>query len=86
MRTEFTLLRFGSAVEIVSLEVAASIRTLPLKVLDLKRPDTAIFYDGRLAVDPYVTARSTRPGTSGGVDRSCSRRCLNPGGQQPRPG
>ena len=50
MGTEFTLLRFDSAIDVAPLEAAGRTRGLPLKVLDLERPGAAMFYDGRLVL------------------------------------
>jgi hypothetical protein len=43
MGPEFTLLRFEPAVDVAALELAARHRGVPLKVLDIKRSNTAIF-------------------------------------------
>src|SRR5258707_12882023 len=45
MGPEFTLLRFDPAADVTALEAAARSRGVPLKVLDLERPDGA-GYDG----------------------------------------
>ena len=44
MGPEFTLLRFASAVDVAALEAAARSRGVPLKIIDIERPNTAIFY------------------------------------------
>jgi hypothetical protein len=46
MRPEFTLLRFDPALDVVALEAAARNRGVPLKILDIEPPCTAIFYGG----------------------------------------
>ncbi len=57
---EFTLLRLDPAVEITPLELAARARGMPLKILDVERPATAIFYGARLVLsrpDQHVAWR-----------------------------
>ena len=63
MGPEFTLLRFDPAVDVAALEAAARKRGVPLKVLDVERPKTAIFYDGGLVLsrpDQHVAWRGDR--------------------------
>jgi 2-polyprenyl-6-methoxyphenol hydroxylase-like FAD-dependent oxidoreductase len=63
MGPEFTLLRFDPAVDVAALEAAARKRGVPLKVLDIERPKTAIFYDGGLVLsrpDQHVAWRGDR--------------------------
>jgi len=63
MGPEFTLLRFDPAVDVAELEAAARKRGVPLKVLDVERPNTAIFYDGGLVLsrpDQHVAWRGDR--------------------------
>jgi hypothetical protein len=63
MGPEFTLLRFDPAVDVAELEAAARKRGVPLKVLDVERPNTAIFYDGGLVLsrpDQHVAWRGHR--------------------------
>jgi hypothetical protein len=63
MGPEFTLLRFDPAVDVAELEAAARKRGVPLKVLDIERPNTAIFYDGGLVLsrpDQHVAWRGDR--------------------------
>jgi hypothetical protein len=50
MGPEFTLLRFDRAVDVAPLETAARQRGVPLKILDIRRPTTAIFYGGERAL------------------------------------
>jgi hypothetical protein len=60
MGTEFTLLRFDSAMDVAALETAARERDVPLKVLDMERPSNAILYCGRLVLsrpDQHVAWR-----------------------------
>jgi len=57
MGPEFTLLRFDSAVDVAALEAAARHRGVPLKVLDVERPKSAIFYGGGLYDDGLVLSR-----------------------------
>jgi 2-polyprenyl-6-methoxyphenol hydroxylase-like FAD-dependent oxidoreductase len=60
MGPEFTLLRIDSAVDVARLEAAARNRGVPLKVLDMKRPASAIFYGGGLVLsrpDQHVAWR-----------------------------
>ena len=42
MGPEFTLLRFDPAVDVAALEAAARLRGVPLKILDIERPDSAM--------------------------------------------
>ena len=46
MGPDFTLLRLDPAVDVAPLEAAARNRGVPLKVLDIELPTTAIFYGG----------------------------------------
>jgi 2-polyprenyl-6-methoxyphenol hydroxylase-like FAD-dependent oxidoreductase len=60
MGPEFTLLRFNPALDVAALEAAAQNRGVPLKVLDIERPATAIFYGGGLVLsrpDQHVAWR-----------------------------
>jgi hypothetical protein len=60
MGPEFTLLRFEPAADVTALEAAARRRNVPLKVLDIDRPDTAIFNGGGLVLsrpDQHVAWR-----------------------------
>jgi FAD binding domain-containing protein/aromatic ring hydroxylase-like protein len=60
MGPEFTLLRFDPAVDVAALELAARDRGVPLRVLDLERPTTAMFYGERLVLsrpDQHVAWR-----------------------------
>jgi len=60
MGPEFTLLRTDPATEIAGLEAAAGNRGVPLKVLDIDPPNTAIFYGGGLILsrpDQHVAWR-----------------------------
>src|SRR5437764_15473101 len=50
MGPEFTLLRFDSAADVAPLEAAARKRGVPLRVLDIERPTTAIFYGNALVL------------------------------------
>jgi 2-polyprenyl-6-methoxyphenol hydroxylase-like FAD-dependent oxidoreductase len=63
MGPEFTLLRFDPATDIAPLAAAARSRGVPLKVLDLERPD-GIGYDGQRLVlsrpDQHVAWRGER--------------------------
>jgi 2-polyprenyl-6-methoxyphenol hydroxylase-like FAD-dependent oxidoreductase len=61
MGPEFTLLRFDSAVNVAALETAACNRGVPLKVLDIERPNAATFYGSGLVLsrpDQHVAWRS----------------------------
>jgi 2-polyprenyl-6-methoxyphenol hydroxylase-like FAD-dependent oxidoreductase len=63
MGPEFTLLRFGSAVDVTALEIAARNRGVPLKVLDVARPRAATFYSSGLVLsrpDQHVAWRGDR--------------------------
>jgi hypothetical protein len=63
MGPEFTLLRLNPAVEVAPLQAAARKRGVPLKLLDLKPPATAIFYGGGLVLsrpDQHVAWRGDR--------------------------
>jgi 2-polyprenyl-6-methoxyphenol hydroxylase-like FAD-dependent oxidoreductase len=60
MGPEFTLLRFEPAVDVAALELAARHRGVPLKVLDIKRSNTAIFHGSGLVLsrpDQHVAWR-----------------------------
>jgi len=60
MGPEFTLLRFDPAVDVTPLEAAARRRGVPLKVLDLERPDVAAYDDSVLLLsrpDQHVAWR-----------------------------
>jgi hypothetical protein len=60
MGPEFTLLRFDSAVDVAPLEAAARKRRAPLKVLDVERQTTAIFFGSGLVLsrpDQHVAWR-----------------------------
>jgi len=63
MGPEFTLLRFDSGVDALALEAAAQSRGVPLRVLDLERPDGA-GYEGHSLVlsrpDQHVAWRGDR--------------------------
>jgi 2-polyprenyl-6-methoxyphenol hydroxylase-like FAD-dependent oxidoreductase len=52
MGPEFTLLRFGSALDVAPLEAAARSRGVPLRVLDVERPVTGIFSDALVLSRP----------------------------------
>jgi 2-polyprenyl-6-methoxyphenol hydroxylase-like FAD-dependent oxidoreductase len=60
MGPDFTLLRLDSAVDVAPLEAAARNRGVPLKVLDIELPTTAISYGGGLVLsrpDQHVAWR-----------------------------
>src|ERR1700692_2109723 len=60
MGPEFTLLRLDPNLDAAPLELAARQRGLPLKVVDIKPPETATFYGGRLVLsrpDQHVAWR-----------------------------
>jgi len=60
MGPEFTLLRFDPAIDVAALEAAARDRGVPLRVLDVERPTTAIFYGEGLVLsrpDQHVAWR-----------------------------
>jgi 2-polyprenyl-6-methoxyphenol hydroxylase-like FAD-dependent oxidoreductase len=60
MGPEFTLLRFDSAIDVAALELAARNRGVPLKLLDVARPATAILDGGPLVLsrpDQHVAWR-----------------------------
>jgi len=64
MGPEFTLLRTNPAIGIAGLAAAAGKRGVPLKVLDIEPPNTAIFYGGGLLLsrpDQHVAWRGDRP-------------------------
>jgi 2-polyprenyl-6-methoxyphenol hydroxylase-like FAD-dependent oxidoreductase len=53
MGPEFTLLRLDSAIDVTALEAAARSRAVPLKVLDIGKPTTAVFHgDGLVLARP----------------------------------
>jgi hypothetical protein len=52
MGPEFTLLRFGSAVDVAALQAAAHSRGVPLRILDVERPATGIFSDALVLSRP----------------------------------
>jgi hypothetical protein len=63
MGPEFTLLRFDAALDVVALEAAARNRGVPLKILDIEPPCTAIFYGGGLVLsrpDQHVAWRGDK--------------------------
>jgi len=62
MGPEFTLLRFDSTTQVAALELAARERGVPLKVLDLERPEAACFRDALLLSRPdqHVAWRGDR--------------------------
>jgi 2-polyprenyl-6-methoxyphenol hydroxylase-like FAD-dependent oxidoreductase len=63
MGPEYTLLRLDPAVDVAALEAAARNRGVPLKVLDIERPATAIFYGDGLVLsrpDQHVAWRGDR--------------------------
>ena len=63
MGPEFTLLRFDPAADVAALDAAARLRGVPLRVLDVERPDATI-YDGEKLVlsrpDQHVAWRSNK--------------------------
>jgi 2-polyprenyl-6-methoxyphenol hydroxylase-like FAD-dependent oxidoreductase len=64
MGPQFTLLRTNPAIGIDGLAAAAGKRGVPLKVLDIEPPNTAIFYGGGLLFsrpDQHVAWRGDRP-------------------------
>jgi 2-polyprenyl-6-methoxyphenol hydroxylase-like FAD-dependent oxidoreductase len=63
MGPEFTLLRFDPATDVAALDVAARLRGVPLKVLDVERPDSAIYDGDKLVLsrpDQHVAWRSNK--------------------------
>ena len=63
MGPEFTLLRFA-AVDVAALEAAARHRGVPLKVLDVDRPQSEVFCRHRLVLsrpDQHVAWRGDTP-------------------------
>src|SRR6201991_3636828 len=63
MGPEFTLLRFDPAVDVAPLRAAARSRGVPLKVLEIERPEAAGFYDCGLVLsrpDQHVAWRGDR--------------------------
>jgi hypothetical protein len=60
MGPDFTLLRLDLAIDVAPLEAAARNRGVPLKVLDIEPPTTAVFYGGGLVLsrpDQHVAWR-----------------------------
>jgi hypothetical protein len=63
MGPEFTLLRFDSSADVAPFEAAARLRGVPLKVLDLERPDGAGYGGHSLVLsrpDQHVAWRGER--------------------------
>ena len=63
MGPAFTLVRFDTKINAAALEAAARERRLPLKILDVERPDAAGLDSGRLVLsrpDQHVAWRSDR--------------------------
>jgi len=63
MGPEFTLLRFDASIEVGAIELAAREKGVPLRLLDLDRPDAATGYDGKLVLsrpDQHVAWRGER--------------------------
>jgi 2-polyprenyl-6-methoxyphenol hydroxylase-like FAD-dependent oxidoreductase len=63
MGPEFTLLRFDRAIDVAPLELAARNRGVPLKLLDLEPPTSAIFYSSGLVLsrpDQHVAWRGNQ--------------------------
>ncbi len=63
MGPEFTLLRFDAALDVAPLEAAARHRTVPMKLLDIKQPESANFGHGGLVLsrpDQHVAWRGER--------------------------
>jgi 2-polyprenyl-6-methoxyphenol hydroxylase-like FAD-dependent oxidoreductase len=63
MGPEFTLLRFDTGLDVTAIEAAAHDKGVPLRVLDVKQPDAATSYDGRLVLsrpDQHVAWRGDR--------------------------
>jgi 2-polyprenyl-6-methoxyphenol hydroxylase-like FAD-dependent oxidoreductase len=63
MGPEFTLLRFDPEADVAPLEQAARNRRVPLKILDIGKPNTAIFYGSGLLLsrpDQHVAWRGDR--------------------------
>ena len=63
MGPEFTLLRFDPGLDVAALVDAARDRGVPLKILDVERPTTAMFYGERLVLsrpDQHVAWRGDR--------------------------
>jgi 2-polyprenyl-6-methoxyphenol hydroxylase-like FAD-dependent oxidoreductase len=63
MGPEFTLLRFDPATDVAALDAAARLRGMPLKVLDIERPDPVIYNGDKLVLsrpDQHVAWRSNR--------------------------
>jgi hypothetical protein len=56
MGPEFTLLRFDPATDVAALDAAARLRGMPLKVLDIERPE-AVISDGDKDSDKLVLSR-----------------------------
>jgi 2-polyprenyl-6-methoxyphenol hydroxylase-like FAD-dependent oxidoreductase len=60
MGPEFTLLRLDSALDVRPIEAAANAKRLPLRVLDVRPPETVTSYDGKLVLsrpDQHVAWR-----------------------------
>jgi 2-polyprenyl-6-methoxyphenol hydroxylase-like FAD-dependent oxidoreductase len=63
MGPEFTLLRFDPEADVAPLELAARNRRVPLKILDIGKPNAAIFYGSGLLLsrpDQHVAWRGDR--------------------------
>ena len=63
MGPEFTLLRFDPKLDVAPLEAAARNRGVPLEILDIERPTSAIFYGDGLVLsrpDQHVAWRGDR--------------------------
>jgi hypothetical protein len=63
MGPEFTLLRLDPATDVAALDAAARLRGMPLKVLDIERPDPVIYNGDKLVLsrpDQHVAWRSNR--------------------------
>ena len=63
MGPEFTLLRFDPAADVAPLQRVARDRGVPLKILDIGQPNSAIFYGGGLVLsrpDQHVAWRGDR--------------------------
>ncbi len=63
MGPEFTLLRFDPATDVAALDAAARLRGMPLKVLDIERPESVVGDGDKLVLsrpDQHVAWRSNR--------------------------
>jgi hypothetical protein len=63
MGPEFTLLRFDPATDVAALDAAARLRGMPLRVLDIERPDSVICDGDNLVLsrpDQHVAWRSNK--------------------------